>query len=49
LQSLSLLQANSLECRLTEQLVDSDPSPMIATTATTATTAPGFITDLPGS
>jgi hypothetical protein len=45
LQSLSLVHASSLECRSTEQLVvDSSPSPMIATTRTTAA---GFITDLP--
>jgi hypothetical protein len=44
-QSPSVVHANSLECRLTEQ-VDSVPSPTRAMATTTAT---GFITDLPGS
>jgi hypothetical protein len=44
LQSLSMVHANSLECRSTEQLVvDSGPSPMIATARTTAA---AFIRDL---
>jgi hypothetical protein len=47
LQSLSLVHANSLECRSTEQVVaGSAPSPI---SARTRKIAAGFITDLRGS